>query len=333
MRPLDSISSIKTKIGIVIVAAVGVTIAVVVLGVKAGFPLLVCGLTAGALALAMVQFLARGLTSPLRQMSAAATAMAAGDYQRRVETTSKDEVGELALAFNGMVAELAEVDRIRRDLIANVSHELRTPITALQATLENMVDGVVAPDRPALEIMLQQAQRLGGLVSQLLDLSRLESGVVPLQVKRFAARPFLEAVVREAGLAVSFSMSVEPEDLFIVADAERLHQVVTNLVNNAARHSPRGEAVGLSACGRGGEITLEVSDRGPGISKEESKRVFERFYRSDEARASPDGGTGLGLAIARWVIDLHGGSIEVLENSPTGCRMVVTLPGEAPGPR
>jgi len=333
MRPLDSIRSIKTKIGVVIVAAVGVTIAVVVLGVKAGFPLLVCGLTAGALALAMVQFLARGLTSPLRQMSAAATAMAAGDYQRRVETTSTDEVGELALAFNGMVAELAEVDRIRRDLIANVSHELRTPITALQATLENMVDGVVAPDPPALEIMLQQAQRLGGLVSQLLDLSRLESGVVPLQVQRFRARPFLEAVVREAVLPVAFKMSVEPEDLSIDADSDRLHQVVTNLVKNAARHSPQGQPVGLCASERNNEITIEVCDRGPGISKEESERVFERFYRSDEARATPDGGTGLGLAIARWVIDLHGGSIEVLANSPSGCRMVVTLPMARPGAR
>ena len=144
-------------------------------------PLLVRAGGGALLGLAMAQFLARGMTSPLREMAAAASAMARGDYGRRVRATSHDEVGELARAFNAMAAELADVDRMRRDLVANVSHELRTPIGALQALLENLVDGVEPVDPAALRTALGQTERLGRLVSQLLDLSRLESGALALR--------------------------------------------------------------------------------------------------------------------------------------------------------
>src|SRR5437868_13954128 len=140
----------------------------------------------------MVRFLARGMTSPLREMSDAARAMAKGNYERRVSATSRDEVGELARAFNKMAAELAETDRLRRDLVANVSHELRTPITALQAVLENLVDGVGKADPETLRTMLAQVERLGRLVQQLLDLSRLESGTLPLDRDLFDVEPMLE---------------------------------------------------------------------------------------------------------------------------------------------
>src|SRR5207244_8531188 len=123
-----------------------------------------------------VRFLARGVTSPLREMAEAASEMAKGNYDIRVYSLKRDEVGELARAFNQMAAELAETDRVRRDLVANVSHELRTPITALQAVLENLVDGVEDPDPQTFRTMLAQVERLGRLVTQLLDLSRLESG-------------------------------------------------------------------------------------------------------------------------------------------------------------
>ncbi|MDQ4149360.1 MAG: HAMP domain-containing protein, partial [Actinomycetota bacterium] len=200
MRPLDPLSSIKTKLGVVIVASVAVTVAVHTLGLRAGMPLLLVAIASGALSLLMVQFLARGMTSPLREMAGAAKAMARGDYSRRVTATSRDEVGELARAFNAMASELAEVDRMRRDLIANVSHELRTPISALQAVLENLIDGVEVPDPNTFGTMLEQVERLGRLVNQLLDLSRLESGAAPLQRQRFEVAQLLEQAVRESRL-------------------------------------------------------------------------------------------------------------------------------------
>src|SRR5258705_9582264 len=127
----------------------------------------------------MVQVLARRMTWALREMAAASRAMARGEHDLRVTASSRDEVGELARAFNTMAAELAEVDRMRRELIANVSHELRTPITSLQAMLENMIDGVEEPDAATLAALHRQVQRLGRLVTQLLDLSRLEAGSDP----------------------------------------------------------------------------------------------------------------------------------------------------------
>jgi signal transduction histidine kinase len=344
VRPLDPLSSIKVKLGVVILAAVAVTIVVEYVGLLLGVNPWVSTVGAAVLALGMVQFLAHGMTSPLREMAAAAQAMAGGDYYRRVTASSRDEVGELARAFNAMAAALAEVDRLRRDLVANVSHELRTPISALQAQLENLVDGIEPPDPQTLRTMLRQAERLGCLIAQLLDLSRLESGAVPLQRRVFEVGPLLEDAAAEARLAapgVAVAVAAAP-GLAVDGDPERIHQVVANLLENAVRHSPPGGAVQVRARAaaspsqragvprRPAEVVIEVADQGPGIPEGEAERVFERFYRADPARASNQGGAGLGLAIARWIVDLHGGRIRPERNQPHGCRMVVVLPGGTP---
>ena len=340
MRPLDFLPSIKLKLGAIIVASVAVAVVVISLGVKYDiWPYLTVAL-AGILALVMVQVLARGMTSPLREMSIAAAAMARGDYARRVTATSKDEVGDLARAVNAMAAQLAEVDRVRRDLVANVSHELRTPITALRAGLENLVDGVAPTDPATLRTMLDQVERLGRLVSQLLDLSKLESGAVPLNRQRFLVRPLLEQAVREARLHapehLRFVVQTDPS-LVADADPERVHQVVANILENAVRHSPADGTVLVEAHMSGGAVAIEVSDEGPGIPEGEQERIFERFYRADAARTRSEGGSGLGLAIARWIVDMHGGTIEATRPSDVqsdahvsqGCRMVVSLPTAA----
>ncbi len=231
-----------------------------------------------------------------------------------------------------MAAELEATDRMRRDLVANVSHELRTPITALQARLENLVDGVEAPDPDTLDTMLAQVERLGRLVTQLLDLSRLESGAVPLDRQEFAIEPVLVHAVRESRLHapdVEMTVQVEPTSLAADGDPERVHQVVANLLENAVRHSPEGGAVRVRAQRGERGVRIEVLDDGPGIPDDEATRVFERFYRSDSARATKDGGAGLGLAIAQWIVELHGGEIHPERREPHGCRMVVTIPAAA----
>ena len=330
-RPLDRFESIKFKIGLVIGAAVLMAVVVTELGLLWNVNTFLRVAAALVFAFLLAVLLARGMTSPLREMADASTAMAAGDYSRRVTQTSKDELGDLARAFNAMSAELAETDRVRRDLVANVSHELRTPISALQARLENLIDGVEPPDREVLSAMLAQVERLGRLVKQLLDLSRLEAGTMPLDRRPFPVRRVLDDVAREALLHdPSALVEVEaPDGLVVAADAERLHQVVANLVANALRHSPDGEVVRLVARRAADGVAIEVLDRGPGIDPSDAQRVFERFYRADAARSTNDGGAGLGLAIALWIVDLHGGSIRPEPNQPNGCRMVVTLPTAA----
>jgi signal transduction histidine kinase len=262
-------------------------------------------------------------------MAAAAEAMARGDFSRRVTATSRDEIGRLARSFNQMAAELAETDRVRRDLVANVSHELRTPITALQAKLENLVDGVEEADPETLQTMLSQVERLGRLVQQLHDLSRLESGALPLERREFDVEPMLQHAVRELQLQapnVNLTVDVEPDDLVLDADAERLHQVVANLVENAVRHSPPEGTVSVAARALRNAVQFEISDDGPGIPESDTTKVFERFYRADTSRSSREGGSGLGLAIARWIVDLHGGDIHPERREPHGCRMVVAIP-------
>jgi len=329
-RPLDPLPTLKLKISVTILAAVAVTVGVFFVLLKLRVWPSAAGVLAGGVALGVVWVLARGLTVPVREMVAATEAMARGDFSARVAPVSNDEIGTLARAFNQMAAELAETDRLRRDLVANVSHELRTPITALQAVLENLVDGVGTADPETLRIMLAQVERLGRLVQQLLDLSRLESGALPLERNLFDVRPMIEHAIRESQLHaidVHFAVETVPRDFRLEADAERLHQVVANLVENALRHSPPNGTVTVRAVAADRGARLEVSDEGPGIPDSEVARVFERFYRADSARSSSDGGAGLGLAIARWIVELHGGDIRVARNRPHGCRMIATIPG------
>lgn len=331
---LDRLGSIRVKLGVVIVAGVLVSDVAAVVAVRLGLPLVVAAALAAVLALALVQLIARGrLTAPLREMAHASRAMARGQYGARVREGGRDEVGELARAFNAMAAELAETDRQRRDLVANVSHELRTPITALQANLENLVDGVEEAeggrDR-VLRTMLDQTERLGRLVEQLLDLSRLEGGQgPPFDVRPFDIAAVLEQTAREARLhapaGLSLTVRAEP-GLAASGDPERIHQVVANLVQNAVRHSPVPGDVDLVAYRAGDRLRIEVVDDGPGIPEAEAERVFERFYRADASRAADGGGAGLGLAIARWIVDLHGGTIRAERGAERGCRMVVELP-------
>ncbi len=316
-RPLDPIRSIKLKIGLLVVGA-GAT-ALGYFWLRMGWLPTYTSMIAIGLGLVTSQLLAHGMTKPLRQMTAAARAMARGDYTREVRTTSRDEVGELARAFNKMAADLAAADQQRRELIANVSHELRTPISALQAVLENVVDGVAEPDPATLKTALAQTERLGRLVTELLDLSRVDAGVTPLDREYFDIESMLPEVVAEAevsGRGARFTVDVTPGKVY--ADRQRLHQVVWNLLDNAVRHGPQGGEVFVSARISDDALVIDVRDEGPGIAPADRERVFQRFVRGERA----GGGTGLGLAIARWVVDLHGGDIRVVE--PATIR--VTLP-------
>ncbi|MFI6178902.1 DUF4153 domain-containing protein [Nonomuraea sp. NPDC051191] len=327
MRPLDFLGRIKVKLGIVIVLAVGTAFVVNEVGLNAGFTRDVRIVVAVILALIMVQVLAMGMTKPLRQMARAAQTIAKGSYGLRVSATSRDEVGELARAFNAMAADLGAVDRQRRELVANVSHELRTPITGLRAVLENVVDGVSAPDPVTMRTALAQTERLGRLVAQLLDLSRLDSGVRLIEPEAVELAPLVEQAVREASLAredVTITASA-PGGPAVRADPDLLAQVLANLLDNAVRHSPSGGVVTVTcSAGRDG-ARMVVADQGPGIPEAARGRVFERFFRLDAGRAADSGGAGLGLAIVKEVVELHGGSIRI--DDCAGCRMVVDLPG------
>ncbi|MGN6753741.1 MAG: DUF4153 domain-containing protein [Intrasporangium sp.] len=333
-RPLEGLGSIKAKLGLLVGASIVVAALVSQVGDRAGVPPWLTVPVTIVAALGVTQWLARGMTAPLREMTRAATRMAGGDYRQRVTATSDDEVGRLARAFNAMADDIASADRQRRELVAMVSHEVRTPLAAQRALLENLADGVVREPEVALRRALAQSERLSDLVTDLLDLSRIEGGVVPLDLGLVAVAELLEHAVGEPSSRsqqVRVETTVEPADLVARADRARLVQVVMNLVDNAARHSPEGGVVRVRAGqARPGHWFLEVADDGPGIPLERSSDVFAPFGTLDRA----GGGTGLGLAIARWVCELHGGSIDLVPTEPgaSGTRVRADLPLEPPVP-
>jgi signal transduction histidine kinase len=264
-------------------------------------------------------------------MASAARKMEKGDYSVRVQTRSRDEVGKLATAFNRMSGELENLEKSRRDLVANVSHELKTPITAIRAHLENLLDGVEQPESSTLEVMLAQVERLGRLVDQLLDLSRLESGEMPLRIEALPLHPLVDDLISEIGVALpGRGVRVDnrvPDDLpALSVDRERVHQVLFNLVDNAVRFTPDGGHVTVSARRQNGSVEVAVSDTGAGIPPEHLPRLFERFYRADPARAREGGGTGIGLAIARSVVEAHGGQIRAESEPGHGSVFTFDLP-------
>ncbi len=349
LRPFSPFS-IKTKLGTLVVVSVFITTGLLLVALRTDTELRFITVFSVIASMLITQFVAHSLTAPLDDMTTVARAISHGDFTRRVRGAGRrDELGDLASTINLMADDLEAVDRHRKELVANVSHELRTPIAALRAVLENVVDGVSAADPETMRTMLKQTERLGRLVETLLDLSRVDNGVVPLKARRFEVWPYLSGVLKESGLAaagrpgllsgsgghtrndVHLHLDVFPPELCAYADAERLHQVVANLIDNAVKHSPPHGRVTVRA--RAGEapggLVLEVRDEGPGIPEAERHRVFERFNRGS-ARGG-DGGTGLGLAIARWAVELHGGRIGVAESS-RGCRILVTLPGSSQVP-
>ncbi|MGH2829303.1 MAG: sensor histidine kinase [Actinomycetota bacterium] len=363
MRPFDRFTSIRAKLGAAIVIAVAVTILVLYGLLALTLPgsvegsydwasglwggafdflgdvwwlLLAAGGLAALAALAFVRVLARGMTTPLRQMSGAASRMARGDYSERVTTSSRDEVGRLAAAFNRMATELEGMERLRRDLIANVSHELKTPIAAIRAHLENLLEGVEQPDRETIEVMLRQSERLSLLVEQVLDLSRLESGTMPLQPEPVALRPLADQVIAEVSMArrdhgVRIDNQIDEPSPAARADRQRVHQVLYNVLDNAVRLTPAGGRVAVAARSDDGTVRVDVDDTGPGIAPERLGLVFERFYRADSSRSRSDGGAGLGLAIARSIVEAHNGTIWAEPRAGGGARFSFTLPAADPG--
>jgi signal transduction histidine kinase len=328
-RPLDPVRSIKAKLSLALGFAGGIGLLVFLWSIDFYRVDVLWIAIAAALGLVTLQVMAHGATIPLREMTVAAREMARGDYTRRIRTRSQDEVGELAEAFNQMAADLAAADRQRRELIANVSHELRTPITALRGLLENIVDGVADTDPETMRTALTQTERLSRLVTDLLDLSRLDAGVVPMRRELINVPEFLDGVVREAkvnadGFGQDVRFEVATPALVLPGDRERLHQVFANLVDNATRHSPPGGLVTLRAERRDEQVLFVVTDQGAGIPEAERERVFERFTRGERPTG---GGTGLGLAIARWVVQLHNGTIAVVDPTERrGCHIHVRLP-------
>ena len=286
---------------------------------------------AALIALVLGSLLARTLTRPVRELTAATQAMAAGKLDQQVRVRSRDEIGQLAASFNQMTSDLAQASQARKQMTADLAHDLRTPLTILRGYTEGLKDGRIQGGAAIYGVMHTEVEHLRHLVDDLRVLSLADAGEMPLN--RRAIDP--SALIERAGLAYivqaehsGIALHVTPAgDLpSILVDTERMTQVLNNLVTNALRHTSHG-AITLSADQRGDHIALYVSDTGSGIAPEDLPHIFDRFYRADKARQRDDSGaSGLGLAIAKAIVDAHGGTISVESALGQGTTFTISLP-------
>jgi signal transduction histidine kinase len=307
--------------------------------------LVAIGLFALALAVIVAAALARRFTTPLRRLTEASRSLAEGDLGSRVPLDQvhggSSELTALALQFNAMAERLEESvtiirrDRDRsRDFLADVSHELRTPIAALRTFNELLKDH--AGDDPAartefLESSGQQLERLDWLAQNLLELSKLDSGLVLLDLRPDDLRAAVESAVEQAEpaarkRAITLTVHLPDAPIRIRHDPQRIGQVVANLVANAIKFTPRHGSVTVDVHPHPDGARIEVSDTGVGIDAAELPRIFDRFYRGSRANEARGSGSGLGLAIVRSIVEMHGGTVAVESRLGAGSRFTITLP-------
>lgn len=286
---------------------------------------------AALLAILLGIVLARTITRPVQDLTSAARRMAKGDLGQTVTVRSHDEVGALASAFNQMSADLQRADQVRRQMTADIAHELRNPLTVIGGYLDAMRNGDLPPTPARLDAVYQETEHLERIVEDLRTLSLADAGALVLNRQVVSPRDFLQGVANRfapqaAQNKITLNVQADPALPDLEMDRARLTQVLDNLVSNAFHHTPDGGRVTLSAQTRGDALLLRVLDNGEGIAPADLPRVFERFYRGDQARSMREGSSGLGLAIAKALVDAHGGKIWVESEVGKGSSFFVELP-------
>jgi signal transduction histidine kinase len=333
--------------------------------IQAGFAgavnraLLLAAGAAGLAALLATVALSRGILGPVEELTAAALKMEKGDLSQRVAVRTNDEIGALAHAFNAMAGGLERIEQLRRHMVTDVAHELRTPLTNIRGYIEAVRDGVVAPDPKLIDSLHEEALLLNRLIDDLQDLALAEAGRLRLARRPIDIAATIESAVsalRPALAEKQLAVAVElPDDLpYADADAERVGQVLRNLLNNAVIHTPPGGAISVEAkysadCrpvlsaveglqiaeyaaaqsaiyNLQSAILVSVRDSGPGIAPEHLPLIFERFFRADAARARATGGAGLGLTIVRQLVEAHGGHVWADSAPGQGATFTFALP-------
>ena len=266
------------------------------------------------------------MTRPLRTMCDATKSFAMGDFSVRVPVFSDDEVGELAKAFNQMAETLANSESMNRNFIANVSHELKTPMTTISGFIDGIIDGTIPPEKEQyyLGIVSTEVKRLSRLVKTMLDLSRIDSGKMVLRRARFdisntifVALLSFESKIDEKKIEIRGLEDSQP--IFVDGDPDMIHQVLYNLLENAVKFTNVNGYIEIHAVEEPERVTVSIRNSGPGISPDDVKMIFDRFYKTDRSRSQDKNGMGLGLYIVKTMVQLHGGEIHVesVENEYT----------------
>ncbi len=298
--------------------------------ISVGIGLLISLLAAGA----VTWFLTRRLRRPLEQVTHAARELTLGHYATRVPAIAAGtELETLAAAFNTMAARLDSVEDTRRRMLSDLAHELRTPIATISAYHEGLHDGVTSLGPESRAALEEQTQRLARLADDIDEVSTAEEGRLALDLRSHHVSHLLWAAhegIRDRYAAKGVNLLVDDRSvagLQVLVDRSRIGQVLTNLLNNALRHTPAGGTVIISAVSGRDHVSITVSDNGDGMTPEQLEHAFERFYRADSARTHDRTGSGIGLTISRAIINAHGGSLTAASSGPDqGSTLTINLP-------
>lgn len=291
-------------------------------------------LIAVILAFLSVSYITGRMTRPITDMNKTVMKFAKGDFDARVETHSRDEVGQLGESFNTMADELNALEQSRRSFVANVSHELRSPITSMRGFLEAMQDGTIPTEEYGkyLDIVIGECKRMTGMVNDLLDLARIESGSYELKLEAFDVnelmiRTLLTFEARINAKHIDVGTEFDSEHTTVEADPSQIAQVIRNLIDNAIKFSPDGGklTLGIKTGEMKGKAVVYVRDSGQGITSEDLPHVFDRFYKGEKAHTPSGSSSGLGLSIVKRIIEQHGESIKAESIAGEGATFTFTL--------
>ena len=284
---------------------------------RTSLTLLYGALIGAVIALLLGIFLSRTITRPIRELTQATHAVSEGDLSQQVTVHSNDELGELAKAFNKMSTELLRSVNTRKQMTADIAHELRTPLSLILGHAEAVHDGVLPPTRENFEIIREEATRLEHLVNDLRTLSLADAGELSINLQIIEPERLINEVTalyqyQAQKKNISLDVDIAPALPTIEVDPGRMTQVLTNILDNATRHTPEGGRISLSAKQIEDQVELSIQDSGPGLKAEDLERIFERFYCADSSRQRDNGvlgGSGLGLAIAKSIVQAHNGQL------------------------
>lgn len=294
---------------------------------------IICLMIAASLSFMLVFILSRTMTYPLHEMNKAAKLISGGDFEKRVDFNSEDEIGQLAKSLNDMAESLHKQEISRRLFIENVSHDLRSPLTSIRGFLQAILDGTIPPEKHEhyLNVIREETERLSKLTHDIIDLENMNSHEITLNRARFDINELVRKVVvmfetmaRDKNLSVALVFAEETSIVF--ADQEKISRIIYNLVDNAVKFSPVGGRIEISSNKKDKKAVITVTDNGRGIPKERQKQVFERFYKVDPSRGEDRKGSGLGLSIVSAFLRAHNEVISLKSEENAGSTFSFELP-------
>ena len=278
-------------------------------------------------------FTAKRIINPFVDMNHIVQCYSKGDFSQRIPVQGKDEASQLGKSFNEMADQLKNLEVTRQSFVANVSHELRSPLTSMKGFLEAMMDGTIQTEEHEhyIEIVLSETRRMTAMVNDLLDLARIESGIITVNYEVFdinelIRRTLITFEARISEKQMELDVRFANEQSFVYADSNQISQVLRNLIDNAIKYSPEGRTLLVSTYALRKEVYVTIRDTGVGIPAEDVPHIFDRFYKVEKAHTpSPQVGSGLGLAIVKKIIEAHGQSITVKSARGKGTQFTFTL--------